>query len=79
MANLLRSAKSSSDWTQNELRAYNITVQWQDAATFFGVDPLPQPAVAQEVLTTLDADDMIRRAQLKILRFIKNLYYIKSY
>ncbi|KAJ3903503.1 hypothetical protein F5879DRAFT_786368, partial [Lentinula edodes] len=55
---LIRSAKSGSDWTQNEFRAYNITVQLQDAAIFFGVDPLPQPAVAQEVLTTLDVDDM---------------------
>ncbi|KAJ3807985.1 hypothetical protein EV368DRAFT_44212 [Lentinula lateritia] len=70
MANLLRSAKSGSDWTQNELRAYNIAVQWQDAVTFFGVDPLPQPAVAQEVLTTLDADDMILDDNYKLLRYM---------
>ncbi|KAJ3879562.1 hypothetical protein F5051DRAFT_451463 [Lentinula edodes] len=69
---MLRSqnAKSGSDWTQNEFRAYNITVQLQDAATFFGVDPLPQPAVAQEVLTTLDADDMILDDNYKLLRYM---------
>ncbi|KAF8827156.1 hypothetical protein HHX47_DHR5001063 [Lentinula edodes] len=55
------------DWTQNEFRAYNITVQLQDAAIFFGVDPLPQPAVAQEVLTTLDVDDMILNDNYKFL------------
>ncbi|KAH7876386.1 uncharacterized protein C8R40DRAFT_1169507 [Lentinula edodes] len=64
---LIRSAKSGSDWTQNEFRAYNITVQLQDAATFFCVDPLPQPAVAQEVLTTLDVDDMILNDNYKFL------------
>jgi hypothetical protein len=31
-----RSAKSGSDWSPNELRAYNITVQQQDLASFFG-------------------------------------------
>jgi hypothetical protein len=36
MANLIRSAKSGSDWTINELRAYNITVRRQDAVVFFG-------------------------------------------
>ncbi|KAH9065947.1 hypothetical protein EDB87DRAFT_908993 [Lactarius vividus] len=35
MAKLIRSAKSASDWTRNELAAYNITVGYQDAATFF--------------------------------------------
>ncbi|KAF8810672.1 hypothetical protein BYT27DRAFT_7221898 [Phlegmacium glaucopus] len=30
MANLIRSAKSGSDWSKNELLAYNITVQRQD-------------------------------------------------
>ncbi|KAK0503779.1 hypothetical protein EDD18DRAFT_1411260 [Armillaria luteobubalina] len=50
MANLLRIAKSGSNWGQNELHAYNIVVEYQDAATFFGVDPLPQPPVATELL-----------------------------
>ncbi|RPD68247.1 hypothetical protein L226DRAFT_435819, partial [Lentinus tigrinus ALCF2SS1-7] len=58
MANLIRSAKSSSDWTANDLAAYNIQVQYQDAPTFFGVDHLPAPAIDQEVLTTTKADNM---------------------
>jgi len=36
MANLIRSAKSGSDWSTNELLAYNITVQRQDVVNFFG-------------------------------------------
>ena len=36
MAQIIRSAKSGSDWTSNELLAYNITVQRQDVVTFFG-------------------------------------------
>jgi hypothetical protein len=40
MANLTRSAKSGSEWTTNELLAYNISVVEQDQDTFFG-RPLP--------------------------------------
>jgi hypothetical protein len=48
MANIIRSAKSGSDWTTNELFAYNITVTAQSPQEFFrrndepplvGVDP----------------------------------------
>jgi len=39
------SAKSGSDWTANELVAYNITVVHQDAATFFEISNLPQLAI----------------------------------
>ncbi|KZP02904.1 hypothetical protein FIBSPDRAFT_808267 [Athelia psychrophila] len=70
MANLLRSAKSGNDWTLKELVAYNITVQLQDATTFFGVNPLPQPTVAQEVLTTRDADDMAHGDNYRLLRYM---------
>ncbi|KAF8905180.1 hypothetical protein CPB84DRAFT_1676753 [Gymnopilus junonius] len=54
MAQLIRSAKSGSDWTSNELAAYNITVVYQDAATFFEMPNLPQPSINSNVLTTLD-------------------------
>jgi len=50
MANLIRSAKSGSDWTQNDLRAFNITIQRVDSTVFFGSPDLPQPAVSQVVL-----------------------------
>jgi hypothetical protein len=36
MANLIRSAKSGSDWSTNELLAYNVTVQRRDVVSFFG-------------------------------------------
>jgi hypothetical protein len=70
MASLLRSAKSGSDWGPNELLAYNIDIQFQDAATFFAVNPLPQPAVADEVLTRLDADDMTTDSNYKLVRYM---------
>ena len=44
MANLIRSAKSGSDWTRRELAAYNITVVSQTKPEFFGVNDLPVPA-----------------------------------
>ena len=54
----------------NELLAYNIDIQFQDAATFFGVNPLPQPAVADEVLTRLNADDMTNDSNYKFVRYM---------
>ena len=39
IANLVRSVKSGSDWTSNELAAYNITVHHQSAPDFFGYQP----------------------------------------
>jgi hypothetical protein len=41
MANLIRSAKSGSDWTTNELDAYHITFVNQTTEEFFGVADLP--------------------------------------
>ena len=49
MATLIRSAKSGSDWTTNELQAYNIRVSAQSPDTFYG---RPLPTVAD--LNTLD-------------------------
>lgn len=49
MATLLRSARSGSDWTTNDLRACNITVSSQIPERFYG---LALPAVAS--LTNID-------------------------
>jgi len=60
MANLIRSPKSGSDWTDNELIAYNITVTAQSPQEFFlrnpesplvGVDPslIDSPVDAENV------------------------------
>ena len=69
MANLVRTAKSGIRWSIGELYAYNIVVKWQDAATFFGVNPLPQPAVAHELLNKVSANDMVEDANHKLLRY----------
>lgn len=58
MANLIRSAKSGSDWTRGDLDTYNIYVQVEDTATFFGCPDLPQPHVDPELLTVESADNM---------------------
>jgi hypothetical protein len=42
MANLIRSAKSGSDWTDNELIAYNIIVESISPSEFF---PTPDPSL----------------------------------
>jgi len=43
MANLLRTAKSGSDWTRAELDAYNIAIVPQTKAEFFGTNDFPDP------------------------------------
>ena len=68
--NLLRTPKTGSDWSEIELHAYNIIVELQDATTFFGVDPLPQPAVADEPLNIDAADNMADDANYKLLRYM---------
>jgi hypothetical protein len=44
MANLIRSANSGNDWTQNELAAYHITIVPQNKQEFLGLDDPPAPA-----------------------------------
>ncbi|KAH8992440.1 hypothetical protein EDB92DRAFT_568786 [Lactarius akahatsu] len=70
MAHFLRIAKSGSYWRWAELVAYNITIKWQDAATFFGVKTLPPPAVARELLTKSTADEMKNVVNYKLLRYM---------
>ena len=55
MANLIRTFKSGSDWTPNDLLAYNIRVEYQGSQIFFSIANLPQPRVDNEVLTAPDA------------------------
>jgi len=51
MANIVLSAKSGSDWTENELTAFNIRVDTVNAATFFNTAQLPAPLVSPVILT----------------------------
>ncbi|PPQ73951.1 hypothetical protein CVT26_006405 [Gymnopilus dilepis] len=53
----VRSAKSGNDWGRIELAAYRISTKRQDAATFFEVDPLPEPDVPADMLDKLEAED----------------------
>jgi hypothetical protein len=57
MANLLRSAKSGSDWTINELLAFNIQVVPANATVFFGDPELPQPSISPTILAKLQMPD----------------------
>jgi hypothetical protein len=50
MANIIRSARSGSDWSENELVAFNIRIDTVDAATFFGNASLPPPSVSPVIL-----------------------------
>ena len=70
MANLIRNAKSGSHWTHNELKAYNIIVDYQDAATFFG-QPLPNPPVHPDLLNYLSADDQTDDEAFILLRLME--------
>ena len=71
MTELIRSAKSSNNWTSNELAAYNIVVEYQDAATFFGMPNLPQPTtINPAVLTTTDPDDATDVSVYALLRMM---------
>jgi hypothetical protein len=56
-AKTFRSPKSGSDWTQQDLKAFNISIRFENAETFFQMPTLPEPAVSEETLTTTTADN----------------------
>ncbi|KAI9459996.1 hypothetical protein HD554DRAFT_1605116 [Boletus coccyginus] len=58
MANVIRSSKPGSDWTPNDLIAYNIRVVYQDFATFFGSSNTPDPQVNEVLTAQLAAQDV---------------------
>ncbi|THV04066.1 hypothetical protein K435DRAFT_714828, partial [Dendrothele bispora CBS 962.96] len=70
MAHLIRSAKSGSDWTLNELRAYNIYLHRQDHLTFFGVAALPRPNVDPELINNADATDMAESQNAELITLL---------
>jgi hypothetical protein len=53
MADLLRSAKLASEWTQNEIHAFNIEIQTVDVPTFFNITELPAAAVSDVILNNV--------------------------
>ncbi|KAL0958667.1 hypothetical protein HGRIS_013999 [Hohenbuehelia grisea] len=50
MATLIRSSKSGSSWSRNELFAFNIVVIPVDTVTFFGSEQLPPPSIPNSIL-----------------------------
>lgn len=70
MANLLRSAKSASDWTIGDLDAYNISLSREQANVFFGTQHLPQPQIDSEILNIQDASDMVIDANQELINLL---------
>ena len=65
------SAKSGNDWTSDDLAAYNITVEPQDAPTFFGHPRLPEPNVTpKEVLEVAEPDGAATEDGARLLRYL---------
>ncbi|KAH9916662.1 uncharacterized protein B0H18DRAFT_1037978 [Fomitopsis serialis] len=69
MANITRSSKAGSDWTPNELLAYNIRVVYQDYETFFKLSERFPPDVRhKEVLTLQDPSEAAHDDTYVLLR-----------
>ncbi|KAK7059326.1 hypothetical protein R3P38DRAFT_2679091 [Favolaschia claudopus] len=68
MASIIRSAKSGSDWTENELDAYNIHVVYQNAPTFFQVPTLPSATVHHDILHSTGSAQATDPAVYQVLR-----------
>ena len=70
MDSFIRSAKSGNYWTEDDLQAYNIQIQSEDVATFFGDPNLPLPEVDEEILTTLEGKDMSPTPNATFIRLL---------
>ncbi|KAJ3501101.1 hypothetical protein NMY22_g19039 [Coprinellus aureogranulatus] len=70
MANLTRSAKSPGDWTFYDVEAYNIHLECQQPLEFFGVPHLPPPAVDQEVLQHVEAEEMSQDQNVGLIHLL---------
>ncbi|KAF8908546.1 hypothetical protein CPB84DRAFT_1766905 [Gymnopilus junonius] len=57
MANLIRLAKSGSDWTMKELLAFNIQVVPTNTTVFFRNPELPQLSISPTILDNLQMPD----------------------
>ncbi|PBK85186.1 hypothetical protein ARMGADRAFT_565846 [Armillaria gallica] len=72
MANIIRSAKSGSDWTSNDLIAYNIAIRRQSSDTFFGYKPNTIPdAIDPAFLTaTIPPQDNLSDGTYRLLQYL---------
>lgn len=55
--NYICKAKFPSDWTGIGLKAYNIALEYQNSATFFGTPNLPKPIIHPAFLNVTDPDE----------------------
>ena len=69
MANIVRLARSGSDWTSNELVAYHIVIQEQDQVQFFD-GPLPEYAGP---VGFIEHEDRVQGLDASSLALIKRL------
>ena len=68
---IIRNAKSASDWTRLDLRAYNISLVPCDAATFFGKNRLPVPnSNHPQLLTHPTTDDVTDKDAYRVLEYM---------
>lgn len=70
MANLVRSAKSGSNWGMSELIAYNIVVKNVNAQTFFGSPNLPQITVSPAILDNLEEPVGLSKADMDFFAYM---------
>lgn len=70
MADLFRSPKSGSEWTMDDLEAYNITICAQDTATFFGQAVLPVPPHHPDLFDRLTEDEMTNDDSYLVVRYM---------
>ncbi|PBK95740.1 hypothetical protein ARMGADRAFT_1052919 [Armillaria gallica] len=67
MANIIRSAKPGHEWIYNEMEAFNIKINFQDAQTFFDEALLPAPSIHPGILTAPTTDDAVEDASYHII------------
>jgi hypothetical protein len=79
MANLNRSAKPGRNWTEFDLMAYNIRIKPDAGATFFGDPNLLLPVIDEEILTTLEAKDMLSDHNAELINLLDLAMSRKSY
>ncbi|KAF8265895.1 hypothetical protein EI94DRAFT_1587422, partial [Lactarius quietus] len=53
-----------------DLDAYNIQIQLEDRATFFGGSNLPLPIIDEEIFTTLEAEDMLSDHNAELIHLL---------
>jgi hypothetical protein len=76
MANLIRSAKSGSDWSEYDFNSFNIQVVEKDVYTFFNLSELPTPAVSETLLTSSDAPDGISKQEDDFFTYMEDALWI---